>query len=76
MSEPTRTLAEHKDWLYSIGASHIHECPCPFKWKGLGVLDRVSMGQGWVRMSTVASCPEHGTEALKAWRARYRASLA
>ena len=62
------TLAEHKEWLHSIGAAHIHDCPCRFEVKSLGR----GWGKGWVRMDTVPSCPEHGWEAMEAWRARQR----
>lgn len=34
-------------------------CTCPTEWKGLGRLYGVSMGKGWVRMSTDPNCPHH-----------------
>jgi hypothetical protein len=44
-------------WLEWLGTP---DCPCPSQWKGLGALDGVSMGKGWVRMSTDPHCKHHG----------------
>jgi hypothetical protein len=49
------TLAEHKDWLYSVGATRIHDCTCPFGVRSLGR----GHGQGWVRLRDEPGCPEH-----------------
>jgi len=40
----------------------IADCPCPYDWQSLGTLYRVSMGKGWVRMSTDPKCPHHGAK--------------
>lgn len=44
-------------WDAYLGTS---DCTCPTEWKGLGVLYGVSMGKGWVRMSTDPACLHHG----------------
>lgn len=36
-------------------------CTCDYAYKGLGRLYGVSMGKGWVRMTTEPGCPHHGT---------------
>ncbi len=38
------------------------DCPCPYKWKGLGILYGVSMGKGWVRMGDDPGCRHHGDD--------------
>jgi hypothetical protein len=43
-------------WLAFLGGQ---DCTCPYEWKGLGNLYGVSMGKGWVRMTTAPDCPEH-----------------
>ena len=35
-------------------------CTCPHRWKCLGVLYGISLGDGWVRMYDVRGCPHHG----------------
>ncbi len=40
------------------------DCPCPYQWKGIGVLYGVSMGKGWIRMDTVPECRHHGDAAM------------
>lgn len=44
-------------WLVWLG---MPECTCPTEWRALGVLHGVSMGKGWIRMSTDPRCPHHG----------------
>jgi hypothetical protein len=36
-------------------------CPCEYEFKNLGLQDGVSMGKGWVRLTTEPGCPHHGT---------------
>ncbi len=36
------------------------DCPCPYAWKGIGILYGVSMGKGWIRMDTDPACRHHG----------------
>ncbi len=36
------------------------DCRCDSEWRSLGVLHGVSMGRGWVRMTTDPQCPHHG----------------
>jgi hypothetical protein len=47
------TVEQHKTWL------KIANCTCPFAWRSLGRLHGVTMGHGWVRMSTDRACPHH-----------------
>jgi hypothetical protein len=35
------------------------DCICPYRWRSFGVLHGVSMGRGWVRMSTDPRCRSH-----------------
>ena len=53
-----------EQWLAHLG---IPDCTCPQQWKSLGRLYGRSMGNGWVRMDTVKSCPCHG-EGTEHWR--------
>lgn len=39
-------------------------CTCEHAWKSLGRLYGVSMGKGWVRLTTDPDCPHHGTARL------------
>lgn len=48
-------------WLYGD-----KPCICRHERKGLGRLYGVSMGDGWVRVDTVRTCPHHGIEAERA----------
>jgi hypothetical protein len=51
-------------WLHEhAGAQRILDCPCLYAWKSLGILYGMSMGDGWVRMTTDPDCPEHGAGA-------------
>jgi len=43
------------------GETSEHDCPCEYEWKSLGVLYGISMGKGWVRISTDPTCLHHGT---------------
>lgn len=36
------------------------DCTCPSGWKGLGRLDGIDLGKGWVRLGTDPGCPHHG----------------
>jgi hypothetical protein len=49
-------MGDLRRWLAWLG---IEDCPCPFEWKGLGTLHGVSLGKGWVRVGTSASCRHH-----------------
>jgi hypothetical protein len=60
------TLADHLAWLDAA------DCTCPHEWKGLGHLYGTSMGNGWVRLETVPSCPVHGTSGR--WTLAYAAA--
>jgi hypothetical protein len=53
-SAPRATLECH------LAEVHLEACTCPHKWKGLGVLYGISMGDGWVRMTDAEDCPVHG----------------
>lgn len=44
-------------WLEYLGTP---DCPCPTEYASLGILHGVSMGKGWVRVSTDPVCPYHG----------------
>jgi len=39
----------------------LSDCPCAYEWRSLGRLYGISMGNGWVRMTTEASCRHHGS---------------
>jgi hypothetical protein len=39
-------------------------CTCEYAYKGLGRLYGVSMGKGWVRLTTEPDCPHHGAARL------------
>lgn len=54
------SLVRHLAWL------EISDCPCQYAWKQLGALYRVSLGKGWVRMTTDPTCPHHGDRNPKA----------
>ena len=41
-------------WLEFLSIS---DCTCEFDFRSLGRLDRVSMGKGWVRLTTNPTCP-------------------
>lgn len=42
---------------------NIRDCTCPTEYKSLGRLYGISMGKGWVRLTTDPACPHHGQEA-------------
>jgi hypothetical protein len=49
------------------------KCKCTYDYKSLGLLHGVSMGKGWLRMSTHPQCPVHSlcqgyTKAVRAAR--------
>ena len=48
-----------------LAAHGIPDCTCRHEYKGLGVLYRVSMGKGWVRMNDDPNCPHHGRRAAR-----------
>ena len=57
--EPHISLEEWIAWLKAFAG--MGDCTgCRWKWKGLGRVDGMSTGKGWVRMSTDPDCPEHG----------------
>jgi hypothetical protein len=66
MGTPREALESH------LAHVHFERCTCPHEWKGLGVLYGISMGEGWVRMLTVKTCPEHGDDSKQAARERRR----
>lgn len=51
--ERPESLTRWLTWL------NIADCPCPYDWRSLGTLYRVSMGNGWVRLSADPACPHH-----------------
>jgi len=57
---PHPTLEAHLEWL------GIERCVCPFEWKdSIGRLYGISMGSGWVRLSTNPDCEYHGDDSAK-----------
>lgn len=52
MSEPTSSLADHLEWLESIGSK---PCICNYGWRGSR-----DYGHMWVRLDTNKDCLEHG----------------
>lgn len=40
------------------------KCTCDYAFKSLGRLYGVSMGKGWVRLTTEPDCPHHGAARL------------
>lgn len=44
-------------WQARLG---ITGCTCPSAYKSLGRLYGISMGMGWVRLTTDPKCPHHG----------------
>lgn len=59
-----------QDWLDFI---EIGDCICEYAWQSLGRLYNVSMGKGWVRISTEKQCVHHGTKAEKEREKRQKA---
>ena len=62
MTEPEDDLPEHKVmyWTDETRPKHMkNPCTCPHGWRSYGRLYGVSMGKGWVRLSTTPNCPEH-----------------
>jgi hypothetical protein len=51
-------LERHMKWLYPDPAK---PCICAHDYRGLGRLYGVTMGKGWVRMTTHPECLHHGT---------------
>lgn len=49
-----------RNWLTWVD---ILDCPCAFEWQGIGILHGVSMGKGWIRVTTEPGCPRHGVAA-------------
>lgn len=37
-------------------------CPCKHARKPIGLLYGISMGDGWVRLTTEPDCPHHGVQ--------------
>jgi len=60
MSEQINYTDDLPAWL---GFLHVPDCRCSWEWKALGTLHLVSMGKGWVRMTTNPECPHHGEAA-------------
>jgi hypothetical protein len=48
-------------WLKWLGTP---DCTCKSQWKSLGRLYGVSMGKGWVRVSTDPACIHHNEKDL------------
>ena len=42
-------------------SSYRTDCTCPHAIRPLGMLDRINMGKGKVRLSTTSGCPVHDT---------------
>ena len=59
---PPGSLERHMEWLYGENGVYGNKgpCTCRHTWGSLGVLDRVNMGKGWVRVCTDPACPNHG----------------
>jgi hypothetical protein len=34
-------------------------CTCRYEWRSLGVLYRINLGKGWLRMDDDPRCPHH-----------------
>jgi hypothetical protein len=50
-------------WLTYIDGDA--RCPCAHRWKlCTGILYGISMGPGWVRVTTEPGCPHHGSGRL------------
>jgi hypothetical protein len=52
------SLRRWKAWLAIL------DCPCASEWQSLGTLYRMSMGKGWVRVTTEPDCPHHGPKTV------------
>lgn len=48
-------------WLRWVG---IEGCSCEYAWRSLGYLYGVSMGKGWVRMTTEPDCSVHAKRVM------------
>lgn len=60
-------MAETLDsWLRFL---RIEDCPCSYEWQALGRLYGISMGSGWVRITTDPTCRHHGENAIEDRRA-------
>jgi hypothetical protein len=59
---------------YIANAEWLIGCTCPWKWANYGTVYGISMGEGWVRASTDAECPQHKHGGLQ--DQRYAAWLA
>lgn len=62
------SLTRNLTWLYGDPK----RCKCEHSMESLGIVDRINMGKGWVRTTTHPDCPEHGTAAERARRARQK----
>jgi hypothetical protein len=51
------TATDLHTWLQWLGTE---DCNCPSDWRTLGELYGISLGKGWVRISTNPECPHHG----------------
>jgi hypothetical protein len=58
-SEDGASLAHHLRWLDTPG------CTCPTEWRSYGRLYGISMGEGWVRVTTDPACPDHAGPAVR-----------
>jgi hypothetical protein len=48
-----------KNLVYACGDDR---CTCEYAWKAYGRLYGISMGDGWVRMTTEPGCPHHAPD--------------
>lgn len=64
VSEQKLVKAGHDESLdANLAFYNIVGCKCEYAWKGLGMLEGINMGKGWVRITTHPHCPVHGDKA-------------
>lgn len=56
------------NWLYKDEPM----CKCDHAIRSLGRVDGINMGKGWVRITTHPYCPQHGTKAEAARKAKLK----
>lgn len=61
----TDTLTAHLDHLYGPKGVYPGNVPCKCEHAsvGMGRIQGIDMGKGWVRTTTNPHCPHHGTKA-------------
>jgi hypothetical protein len=60
------SLRRYLRWLYP---NPLKPCRCEHAYIGLGMLQGINMGKGWVRTTTHPDCHHHGTAAQKVYKA-------